>query len=92
MFLQGNLQVVFDVLYKIGVIDPVLSMNWGEAIKAMPKYKIQVNQAVKVANELQTNAPALERRLKEFDSRILEFLAMEVAREFADYHSRNLVH
>ena len=28
MFLQGNLQIVFDALYHLGVIDPVLKLDW----------------------------------------------------------------
>ena len=28
MFIQGNLQVVFDALYSVGAIDPVLGMDW----------------------------------------------------------------
>ena len=28
MFLQGNLQNVFDALYTLGAIDPVLKKDW----------------------------------------------------------------
>lgn len=36
MYLQGNLQAVFDALYHMGVIDPVLEMDWNKALEMVP--------------------------------------------------------
>lgn len=92
MYLQGQLQNVFDALYELGVIDPVLQRDWQDAMEDLPQYQEAVNQAVSVANETHTNIPELIVRLKKFDSKVLEYLAMEVAREFADYHAREALH
>jgi hypothetical protein len=92
MYLQGQLQNVFDALYELGVIDPVLQRDWQGAMDELPQYLDEVNKAVRVANETHSDIPLLVAKLKSFDSKILEYLAMEVAREFADYHARESLH
>ena len=92
MYLQGQLQNVFDALYELGVIDPVLGKDWQRAMDDLPTYIDEVRDAMRVANEAQENQPELIKRLKEFEPVILEYLAMEVAREFADYHARESLH
>lgn len=92
MYLQGQLQNVFDALYELGVIDPVLQRDWQDAMSELPHYIEDVREAMRVANESHQDISVLIKRLKDFDSKILEYLAMEVAREFADYHSRESLH
>lgn len=88
MHIQGNLQTVFDVLYNLGVIDPVLKMDWSEAMAETDEEHTELRQAVMIVNRNQGNAEKLHEELKKLDTKTLEFLAMEVAREYADYHSR----
>ena len=92
MYLQGNLQVVFDVLYEMGVIEPVLEMDWQNEIKEMNTNPSDFFEVLSVANKNQDSASTLMTKLESFDEKTLGYLAMEVAREFADFHSRNTVH
>jgi hypothetical protein len=88
MYLQGNLQAVFDALYHMGVIDPVLEMDWGKALDEMNEYEDEFFQVLNVANEYQDDMQTLMVNLKKFNHQTLSYLAMEVAREYAEYHSR----
>ena len=92
MLLQGNLQAVFDALYHLGVIDPVLEMDWAEAMGQFSTHDEKFRQAVSVANTYQTDFDLLMKNLEQFDETTLSYLAMEVAREFADFHSREDLH
>ncbi len=96
MHLQGNLQIVFDALYKMGVIAPVLAMDWSEALDSNGEkgqaVRLQTAHAVRVANQCQNDIDKLEIQLAALEPATLQFLAMEVAREYADFHSRTAVH
>ena len=92
MHLQGNLQIVFDALYQIGVIDPVLKMDWKTARVDQHLYAVDIAQAVHVANVCGNDIELLVEELEKFDEKTLSYLAMEVAREFADYHARKELH
>ena len=92
MYLQGNLQAVFDALYHLGVIDPVLEMDWSEAMNQFSVHSTDFDEALLVANTYQTDLEALMKNLERFDDKTLSYLAMEVAREFADFHSREDLH
>lgn len=92
MYLQGNLQVVFDALFHMGVIDPVLEMDWQEAMQEFHLHYDDFKKVVDVANRNQGNVDKLIAELEKYDETSLGYLAIEVAREFADYHSRNSLH
>ena len=92
MYLQGNLQAIFDALYHMGVIDPVLEMDWGKALDDMPDHADDFFQVMSIANTFQDDVTELVENLKKFDQQTLSYLAMEVAREYADYHSRETLH
>lgn len=92
MYLQGNLQAVFDALYHMGVIDPVLEMDWNQALDEMSHYADDFFQVLTIANSCQDDVQSLMGELKKFDQQTLSYLAMEVAREYADYHSRETLH
>lgn len=92
MYLQGNLQIVFDALYEMGIIEPVLQMDWKNALDDMNQDPKMLFEVVKVANEYQLSQEELIHKLENFDEKSLGYLAMEVAREYADYHSRNSIH
>lgn len=92
MYLQGNLQAVFDALYHMGVIDPVLEMDWGKELDQMHMHADSFFAILAVANLHQGDVSELMAKLKEFDEKTLVYLAMEVAREYADYHSRKDLH
>ena len=92
MYLQGNLQLLFDALYDMGVIGPVLEMDWQGAMKEMYDDPYRLFEVMKVANKHQCDRDQLIVKLESFDEKTLGYLAMEVAREYADFHSRNEVH
>jgi len=92
MHLQGNLQSVFDALYGLGIIDPVLKMDWRAAFEERHRFKDGVSRAVYVANRYCGDPDRLMDELAKFDGEILKYLAMEVAREYADYHARKELH
>lgn len=92
MYLQGNLQAVFDALYHLGVIDPVLEMDWSKAMNEMDSHWNEISDVVKVANSYQDDLEILKCELAKFDQKTLGYLAMEVAREFADFHAREDLH
>lgn len=92
MYLQGNLQSVFDALYEMGLIEPVLDMDWSEAITDLKDNPEALSEIMKVINRHQSNPVALKSELEKFDDRTLSYLAMEVAREYADFHARSEVH
>lgn len=92
MYLQGNLQAVFDALYELGVIEPVLEMDWQNAMTEMNTNPSHLFEVLSIANQYQNDVKKLCDKLEDYDEKTLGFLAMEVAREFADFHSRDEVH
>ena len=92
MFIQGNLQQVFDALFKMGVIDPVLEMDWEAIDNEITKNPEILDEALKLANECQNDLEEMITKLKKLDQKKLTFLAVEVAREFAEYETRKVLH
>ncbi|MBK7844744.1 MAG: cytochrome [Bdellovibrionales bacterium] len=92
MYLQGNLQQVFDALYELGIIDPVLQMDWGQALEQMPHHLDHYHKAIGAANLYQDDKKTLMDELKKLNESALKYLAMEVAREYADFHAREILH
>ncbi len=92
VYLQGDLQLMFDALYNMGVIDPVLDMDWTKELESLAQYMENFAQVIGIVNSKQHNLEEMIQALKEFDQKTLSYLAMEVAKEFADFHSRENIH
>lgn len=92
MFIQGDLQAVFDALYMVGVIDPVLKMDWTELTAEMQLQNEKVEDAIFQINGCEGNRYLLTEKFNKMDRQILQFLAMEVAREFAEFADRKELH
>ena len=95
MLLQGDLQTVFDALFEMGVIDPVLQMDWASALLEISRDPRRLERAIEAVNRCEPSIDRPERirdELTRFDAQTLEYLAMEVAREYADYHGRTGLH
>lgn len=92
MFLQGNLQLVFDALYQVGAIDPVLKLDWEQVTKEMETHPDQVLQACQTINKCKGNMEALVNELCIMDVRSVHFIALEVAREFCEFQDRKELH
>lgn len=92
MFIQGNLQAVFDALYTMGVIDPVLRMDWekiNSEMTANPQKVIHICQSV---NACQGDQELLIKTLNAMDQKSLYFVALEVAREYSEFQDRKELH
>jgi hypothetical protein len=90
--LQGDLQAVFDALYDLGVIEPVLAMDWRTRLLEIEQGSPMLESAILAVNECGRDRARLTKKLNTLDQNALEMLAMEVAREFADYHTRQDLH
>jgi hypothetical protein len=92
--LQGDLQTVFDALYEMGVIEPVLNMDWKPILTEMESGKANhtLVRVLHIANSCGKNRSVLMSELGRLEKRELEILAMEVAREYAGYHTREQLH
>ncbi len=94
--LQGDLQVVFDVLYEMGVIEPVLKMDWQAHLRGMESQtsttRLKLDDVIQQVNRCKGDAEKIRESLAKLAPTTLEVLAIEVAREYANYHSRDMVH
>lgn len=92
MFLQGDLQPVFDALFTMGAIDPVLKLDWSEVTKEMMSQPQIVSDAFQTINGCLGNKDLLVQKLHMMDSRSVHYIAMEVAREFVEFQDRKELH
>lgn len=92
MFIQGDLQAVFDALYSVGAIDPVLNADWKEISNEMKARPDVYSQAMKIVNDCKGDKNQLVERLMALDEQTVNFIAVEVAREFAEFTDRKDVH
>ena len=92
MYLQGNLQLMFDALYNMGVIDPVLDLDWTKELEEITYHMDDFAQVIGIVNSKQHSVDEMVEELEKFDQKTLGYLAMEVAKEFADFHSREDIH
>ena len=92
MFIQGNLQAVFDALYSMGIIDPVLKMDWKIIQQRMQAHPNRLGSALTAINACQGEIPALVSTMKSLDVDTVNFVALEVARELAEFTDRKILH
>ena len=92
MFLQGDLQIVFDALYTVGAIDPVLKLDWNEITKEMMSQPAIMSEAFQAINGCRGNKDLLIQKLHLMDPRSVNYIAMEVAREFCEFQDRTELH
>ena len=92
MFLQGDLQAVFDALYTIGAIDPVLKMDWDQVTNEMAQNPHLVVEAMDTVNSCRGDKNLLVQKLHMMDTRAVHYIAMEVAREFVEFQDRSCLH
>lgn len=92
MFIQGNLQIVFDALYSLGAINPALKADWAPADQKKRQDPRQLNEAISRVNGCGGNLKSIIENLKNFDQETLLLLAMEVAREFVDFEDCKTLH
>ncbi len=89
MFLQGNLQNVFDALYTLGAIDPVLKKDWKQMNSEFENHMDMVYTGFQKINSCSNDFNVLLQEMGKMDEKTLQYLAMEVAREFCEYQDRS---
>jgi hypothetical protein len=92
MYLQGNLQLVFDALFTVGAIDPILRMDWQEVTNQMEKEPAVLQFACRSMNDCGGSVQRMVETLRKMDPKALNFLALEVAREFCEFQDRKTLH
>jgi hypothetical protein len=92
MFIQGDLQAVFDALYTVGAIDPVLSMDWEKINSEMNQQPHLVKNACASINSCRGDQKLLVEALNSLDQKLLYFVALEVAREFSEFQDSKELH
>lgn len=92
MFLQGDLQTVFDALYSIGAIDPVLKLDWEAVTQEMLEDPALVQTACSEINACFGNMEAMVKKLHSMEEKAVHFVALEVAREFCEAQSPKALH
>lgn len=92
MYIQGNLQVVFDALYTIGAIDPVLKADWEKINREMEKDRHKLALICSEINGCKGDVKMITELLRNSEFKTVEFLALEVAREFSEFQDRKQLH
>ena len=92
MFLQGNLQTVFDALYTIGAIDPVLKLDWETVNRQMLADPQILHAACSEINACKGDQDLMVQKLHRMEQKSIQFVALEVAREFCEAQDRKELH
>ncbi len=92
MFIQGDLQALFDALYEIGAIDPVLKLDWAQVTNEMARDPKSLKDMYRLINSCSGDRDLLIQKLKFMDEKTVSYIAMEVAREFAEFQDRKELH
>ncbi len=91
-FLQGDLQALFDALFFMGAIDPMLKQDWNSIQADLSNHRHLLDCTLKEINACSKDQSELIGKLKSLDSKALQFLTMEVARELAEFADRRSLH
>ncbi len=92
MLLQGDLQKVFDALYHLGVIDPVLEKDWQQEFKKIEEDPMPLAEILGVVNSNLGNYQDLMNQLSTYNQDQLSHLAMVVAKELVGFHTAKVIH
>lgn len=90
--LQGDLQTVFDVLYEMGVIEPVLKTAWEPQLVEIEQGSERLRTALAIVDRCANDQARLRRELGKLDRKVLEILALEVAKEYVQFQSTMTLH
>lgn len=91
-FIQGDLQAVFDALYSLGAIDPLLKEDWKAITNEMEQSPAPFQRALKEINSCSGDRKEMIKKLAGFDRKVMQYIAVEVARELAEFTDRKILH
>lgn len=84
MYLQGNLELLFNALDSMSYIDEVLQMDWKLFLNQAKPHRGECDQAVRVINNCDSDPAKLKEALSTFPSLVLKYLAIEVGLEMLE--------
>ncbi|MCS6838967.1 MAG: hypothetical protein NZ480_08985 [Bdellovibrionaceae bacterium] len=90
MYLQGNLQEIFDALYAIGAIQRVIQKDWHQIVQFRQSHWQVHRSLVEQLNE--TKGSELFQFLQHLSEDFQNVIALEVANELVEYTQRTQIH
>ncbi|MBE8163431.1 MAG: hypothetical protein HAW63_05540 [Bdellovibrionaceae bacterium] len=84
MYLQGNLELLFNALDSMSCIDEVLQMDWQLFLNKAKRHRKECDKAVDIVNSCDSDPTKLKVALEAFPSLILKYLAIEVGLEMLE--------
>jgi hypothetical protein len=92
MRLSGNLQAYYDALDEMGIIDPLLKTDWSELNTLRFLRYSDFEKLIDKMNQLNSAKEKIKKELIAYDAQMIQFFAMEVAKEYAEYHKEKQTH
>ncbi len=92
MKLSGNLQTYYDALDELGVIDPLLKTDWTQLDHMRILRFTDFEKLIDRMNRLKCAKEQIKKELISYDAQMIQFFAMEVAKEYAEYHKDKQTH
>lgn len=92
MRLSGNLQVYYDALEEMGIIDPLLKTDWSQLNTLRVLRYNDFEKLIDKMNQLNSAKDQIKKELISYDAQMIQFFAMEVAKEYAEYHKEKQIH
>lgn len=92
MRLSGNLQTYYDALDELGVIDPLLKTDWSQLDALKLNRYSDFERLIKKMNHLTSVKDIIKKELIGYDAQMIQFFAMEVAKEYAEFHKEKSTH
>lgn len=92
MKLSGNLQTYYDALDELGIIDPLLKTDWTQLDTMRVLRFTDFEKLIDRMNHLNPVKDQIKKELISYDAQMIQFFAMEVAKEYAEYHKDKQTH
>ncbi|MCO5113154.1 MAG: hypothetical protein M9899_03160 [Bdellovibrionaceae bacterium] len=93
MKICGDLKVYYDVLDEMGAIEPLLkNADWNQLQELKEAREEDFEELLTKINQLSNEKQQIKRALGCYDSQMILFFAMEVAKEFADFQNNKQYH
>lgn len=93
MKICGDLKVYYDVLDEMGAIEPLLkNADWNQLQELKEAREDDFEELLAKINNLSNEKQQIKRTLGCYDSQMILFFAMEVAKEFADFQNNKQYH
>lgn len=93
MKICGDLKIYYDVLDELGAIEPLLKNdNWDQLLEQKNARSNDFEELLCKLNKQENEKQQIKNILGCYDSQMILFFAMEVAKEFADFQNNKQYH